>query len=103
MVERPCDYRWSSYRHHATGSSLNLIDDHEISLRIASTPEQRMHYYRNLFCIVLHERDVHDVRRAATFSMLLGNNRFKGQIESALGQSIGYGKRGKPKKTEDCM
>ena len=98
MVEHPGDYCWSSYRHHAITNSSLLIKDHEVFLRTGSTPEQRMHCYRELFCIGLDERDVHGIRQAAMFSMPLGNNRFKEQIESTLGQSIGYDKRGRPKK-----
>ena len=66
-------------------------------MRIAPTSDERMYCYRKLFRIGLDDRDVHDVRKAAAFSMPLGNNHFKKRIEAGLGQSVGYAGRGRPK------
>jgi hypothetical protein len=66
-------------------------------LRIASTPEERMYCYRELFRTGLDARDVHDVLNAAAFSVPLGNNLFKESIEATLDKSVGYIARGRPK------
>jgi hypothetical protein len=46
---------------------------------------------------VLDVRDIHDVRKAVAFSVPLGNNFFKEQIEAILGKSVGFIARGRPK------
>jgi hypothetical protein len=45
----------------------------------------------------LDTRVVHDVRKAVAFSVLLGNNIFKEQIEATLGKLVGYIARRRPK------
>ena len=97
MVDHPGDYQWPSYHCHATGSPASIINDHEVFLRIASTAEARMYCYRELFRTDLDARDVHDVRKAVTFSVPLGNSHFKERIEATLGKSVGYTARGRPK------
>jgi putative transposase len=96
-VDHPGHYRWSSYHCHATESPASIVKDHEVFLRIASTPEERMYHYRKLFRTGLDARDVHDVRKAVAFSVPLGNNLFKERIEATLGKSVGYIARGRPK------
>jgi hypothetical protein len=56
-----------------------------------------MYRDRALFRPGLNARDVHDVRKAVAFSVLLGNNLFKERIEAILDKSVGYLARGRPK------
>jgi len=98
MATHPGDYRWSSYRHHANGEPDPLIVDHAVFLRIARQPEQRQQHYRGLFRIGLDERDLHDIRCAATCSAPLGEDRFRAQIETVLGRSVGQAFRGRPRR-----
>ncbi len=96
-VDHPGHYQWSSYHCHTTGRPASIAKDHEVFLRIASTPEERMYRYRALFCKGLDTKDAHDMRKAVTFSVPLRNNLFKERIEATLGKSVGYIARGKPK------
>ncbi|WP_250655566.1 transposase [Alkalimarinus coralli] len=98
MVGHPGDYRWSSYRANAQGENNSLVTGHAIYSGLGSDKEGRLHNYRELFNTVLSKELVHDIRKAANFSMPLGNNRFKDQIEKTLGRSIGYADRGRPRK-----
>ena len=98
MVEHPGDYRWSSYRSNAYGEASELIKHHAIYLSLSHESDGRLRNYRGLFNSVLPKALIHEIRNAASFSMPLGGNRFKQQIESALKRSIGHAKRGKPKK-----
>ncbi|WP_250655560.1 transposase [Alkalimarinus coralli] len=98
MVGHPGDYRWSSYRANAQGESNALVTGHAIYSGLGSDKESRLHNYRELFNTVLSKELVHDIRKAANFSMPLGNNRFKDQVEKTLGRSIGYADRGRPRK-----
>ena len=96
MVSHPVDYPWSSYRHHASGQENPLITDHETFLRIGGSAAERRHAYRALFRHALDECDIRAIRYSATFSMPLGDERFKFHIERALNRDLGHARRGRP-------
>jgi putative transposase len=96
-VDYPDHYQWSSYHCHATGRPASIVKDHEVFLRIASTPEERLYRYRALLRTDLDARNVGDVRKVVAFFIPLGNNLFKEGIEATLGKSVGYIARGRPK------
>lgn len=96
MVKHPADYPWSSYRHNAQGESSDLIAPHAIYLQLGGDSSERRRNYRELCSAALPKEDIHAIRTAAHFSMPLGNDRFKRQIECALGRSTGHAKRGRP-------
>jgi putative transposase len=98
MVEHPGDYRWSSYRDNAYGEKNALITEHPLYKRIHLDGIGRRHGYRALFETALDPEDVHRIRLTADFAMPLGDSRFSEQIEAALGRSIGYAQRGRPKR-----
>ena len=49
----------------------------------------------------LDQKVIESIQQASTFSIPLGNNKFKQQIEQALARKIGRAKRGRPLKTEE--
>ncbi len=95
MVNHPADYPWSIYRHNADGTPSELITSHPLCQRLELSHAERQTHYRELFSSVLPKTEVHAVRTAARFSMPLGNDCFREQIERALGTSIGQAKRGR--------
>ncbi|MDD3449064.1 MAG: transposase [Gammaproteobacteria bacterium] len=98
MVEHPGDYRWSSYNHNAWGHPDPIISPHSLYLRLSRYRSDRLGAYRDLFDIELPPGDIHCIRKAASFSMPLGNNRFRDQIESVLNRRIGQAYRGRPRR-----
>jgi putative transposase len=96
MVQHPAEYRWSSYRVNAQSETATLIQPHPLYLVLGSDPSSRQHAYRCLFENQLDHQDIHAIRTALQFSTPLGNDRFKQQIEAALGRSTGCAKRGRP-------
>ena len=101
MVKHPADYCWSSYQVNAQGTHSQIVTPHSLYKSLADTPEQRQFAYRSLFEHQLDNVDIHEIRKAAQFSMPLGNEKFMRQIEAALGHSIGQAKRGRPEVKED--
>lgn len=87
IVDNPADYRWSSYRHNAEGISSTIVTAHEVFLAISHRDEVRRQGYRELFHAGLNNDEVKAIRKAATFSMPLGSNRFKSDIEAMLGRT----------------
>ena len=95
MVAHPSEYRWSSYHCNANGEPEKLVTPHERLLALGEG-ESRQRHYQALFNTDLEPDQLHAIRRSASFSMPLGNQRFKEQIERALGRKIGYSVRGRP-------
>ncbi len=96
MVANPAEYRWSSYRHNATGAPSIIVTPHEQFLAISADADERRHHYRELLRAGIHHDEVKEIRKAATFSMPLGSDRFKSDIETMLGRTIGQSHRGRP-------
>jgi len=96
MVEHPADYPWSSYRANAYGEAESTVTAHPLFIALAQTAEERRETYRELFRVGLSAELLHQIRTAANFAVPLGNDRFKAQVERALGRSTGRAARGRP-------
>jgi putative transposase len=90
--------RWSSYPYNGAGYPDNRITEHDVYVRLGRWRSERAYRYRTLFSAALDQKAIHAIRTAASFSMPRGNNRFKAQIEAALGRQIGQAKRGWPRR-----
>ena len=96
MVSHPADYRWSSYRTNAQGECSPILSPHPIYDALGADANQQQYHYRYLFEHQIDIQDIHTIRKAIQFSIPLGNDRFKQQIEAALGRTTGFAKRGRP-------
>jgi putative transposase len=102
MVEHPAEYPWSSYRVNGQAEDNSLINMHECYIRLGSNTEIRSQHCRRLFTNQLDGDDIHAIRNALEYSIPLGNERFVSQIEEALGQKVGYARRGRPRVRDDA-
>jgi len=96
LVRHPGEYPWSSYHFNACGKAGTLLTPHLLYTGLGRTWEEQQKSYRNMFSVLLDKEKIHSIDTAARFSMPLGDNRFKEQIEKALGRRIGHAKRGRP-------
>ncbi len=96
MVGRPADYRWSSYRAHAYGETNCLISDHILFSSQHADANMRRKIYCSLFEMGEPESLLKEIRTASSFSMPLGNSKFRKQVEEALGRKLGHSTRGRP-------
>ena len=96
MVQHPGEYPWSSYHRNAYGKANDLLVPHRLYKGLGRTQEEQLENYRYLFSTTLNKEEIHAIRTAVRFSMPLGDNRFKAQIEKTLGRRIGHSKRGRP-------
>ena len=101
MVTHPGDYRWTSYRFNGEGEHHDWLSPHPVYLSLGCDESERQVHYRELFKIELDPDLIGKIRSTAQFSMPLGSDRFKSQIEMALGRKIGQSKRGRPRVRED--
>lgn len=98
MVERPEEYRWSSYGVNAWGDTSGLITPHAEYSALDQDNALRCFAYRELFKAHLSDQDLHEIREAAHYCQPLGDERFRQQIEEKIGFSLGQAARGRPRK-----
>jgi putative transposase len=98
MVAHPADYPWSSYRHHAGLATEACIADHAQYLGLAPTPERRAVAYRALFDVHLDPAILETIRTTTNQCLVLGNDRFKDEIEQTIARRVRPGKPGRPRK-----
>lgn len=94
MVESPGQYRWSSYRANGQGKPTQLWSPHRVYQDLGKSPMERARAYRSLFRGHLDEKLLHDIRQATQQGMVLGNDRFKQEIERLSGRRVTILKRG---------
>ena len=97
MVAAPGDYPYSSYAHYAAGFADALITAHACYLDLAVDPQSRQQAYRRLFHNVIDEEVLARIRKSTNACGVIGDNRFKDQIETMLGRAVPTGKRGRPR------
>ena len=94
MVELPGEYPWSSYRHNAMGIDIALVTEHKLYLDLGKTKAQRLLQYRFLFDVALPNKIVDEIRLCTNKGWIIGNEKFRQQIEYAFGRKINGETRG---------
>lgn len=100
MVDRPEEYRWSSYGVNAWGDDT-WLEPHDEYRKLGTTASEQRYAYRELFKHHLDDRDLHLLRKAAHYCQPVGDDRFREQIEQQYGIKLGQMKRGRPKNVEE--
>ena len=98
LVSAPGDYPYSSFAHNASGRSDGLVTPHDIYESLACTAGERRAAYRKLFQDSVAPEILSAIRDTTNACLVLGNDRFKDQIEAMLGRSVRPGKDGRPLK-----
>ncbi|MDH4254762.1 MAG: hypothetical protein OEX13_09585, partial [Gammaproteobacteria bacterium] len=80
------------------GATDSLVTCHSVHSSSAATLEQRLRAYRALIDDDIAPELLTLVRDTTNACRVLGNERFKDQIESTLGRSVRPGKPGPPAK-----
>jgi putative transposase len=97
MVDLPAAYPRSSYRANALGERMPLITPHSAYLSLGRDATERQTAYQELIATPLDVALLQDVRSCLQTGTPLGNDRFRLQIEQALGVRVDYSRRGRPK------
>lgn len=101
MVSHPRHYRWSSYRTNAEGKASELLTPHAQYRALGRSEAARREAYRLLFRSELDPETVDEIRLATSGNFALGDERFRLQVEAALGRKASRGKAGRPAKLRD--
>ncbi len=98
MVEHPAEYRWSSYRANAQGEGTDMLIPHETYQGLGQSDDGRFEAYRESFRGHLAREMIDEIRKATNGNYALGTERFRRQVESALGRRVEPGRVGRPKR-----
>ena len=100
MVEAPSAYRWSSYRCNALGEEDGLVIGHDLYQRLGRSAEQRQSAYRDLFRQAVADEFLSALRDATNKGWVLGNERFRAQLEEMASRRAAPLPRGRAKKID---
>ena len=84
MVPHPSEYPWSSYAANALGKKDPLVTPHALYQALGNLPHQRHAAYRALFQTHIDDKALEEIRQATQKGWVLGNDRFKDDIEHLL-------------------
>lgn len=82
MVKLQEDYPWSSYQANALGKDDNLLVPHEVYQTLGKNELERYNNYRALFKHHIDESELNEIRDATNKSWVLGNDKFRAEIEN---------------------
>jgi putative transposase len=99
MVTHPSEYPWSSYRRNALGKPVKLLTPHPDYLALGNTDQERRVAYQALFRSQIPDLSLDEIRTAADKGWVLGDKRFKKQIEQQLGHKLPPFDRGGDRKS----
>ncbi|MBK8164189.1 MAG: transposase [Gammaproteobacteria bacterium] len=100
MVERPDAYQWSSFRCNADGLTDILVTPHHLYERLGTTTASRCAAYRALFSCHMDDGILDAIRGATKTGIVLGDERFRGQVERMLHRRVDRKPQGGDRKSE---
>ena len=100
MVEQPDNYPWSSYSHHALGQPNPIIQAHALYLALGQSMKERTEHYQALFQAHIDPDMLETIRNATNKDQVLGNDKFKAEIEQILNRRITSYTHGGDRKSE---
>jgi len=101
MVTHPADYPWSSYRANALGEVNKVVTTAAMYESLGIDRLGRVKAYREIFRHHLGPGVVDEIRAATQGNYALGSDRFKQQVEAALGRRAVRGVAGRPRKKNE--
>ena len=102
MVSHPAEYRWSSFRANGQGEHSSLLTPHAHYEAMGQGDRDRQTAYRELFRHELDPGVIDEIRSATNGNYALGNERFRKEVEAALGRRATRGRAGRPRKSPDA-
>jgi len=88
MVEKPADYIWSSYKANGQGKVIKMWTPHHLYLQLGKTVDERTLTYRDLFLAHIDQSILRDIRTASNKGVVLGDERFKREVEQLTGRRV---------------
>ncbi|MCW8090691.1 transposase [Alteromonas sp. ASW11-130] len=96
MVCDAVEYKWSSYKINALGVKSSLCTPHPIYMSLGQTKIIRLKSYRALFASKIPQTLIKNIQKCSRKELVLGNAKFKQQIEHLTGIALKNEKPGRP-------
>lgn len=96
LVDRAEDYRWSSHKSNAYGLPSTILTQHTLYKKLGRNREERLEAYRSLFDAHQPEATKTEIETILDKGLVLGNDRFKKQVEKLLDRNVRPRKAGRP-------
>lgn len=100
MVDHPAEYPWSSYQYNALSKPIELITPHFLYQGLAKTQKTRQKRYAVLFDKMIPDYTLEEIRESINRAWMLGDERFKRQIEQQTGRRASPLPRGGDRKSK---
>jgi putative transposase len=98
MVEKPEEYRWSSYQEKTGFKEQQNVDRDACYLSLGDTQEQRVERYKQWVEIGVSEQEIKSIREALQCGHPTGSQLFTEAIEKKLDIRLSLNKPGRPRK-----
>ena len=99
LVDKPQQYRWSSYAHNALGETDEMITASREYQDLGESDGERVKAYRKLFRQKLDAQQVEEITESALKGWVLGDARFAARIAKLSGRRATQLPRGRPRKS----
>lgn len=86
MVKLPSEYPWSSFKNNALGLPIQLITPHHCYMSLGRDNADRQQAYKALFDSHIPDCTLNEIRESVNKAWVLGDDRFKTQIEKQTGR-----------------
>ena len=96
MVKDPGEYNWSSYPINALEKVTELCTPHPGYLKLSKRKDARMRRYRALFNASVDGDLLAEIRSGLNKGIVLGNDKFKDEVEKLTGRRLKPQKVGRP-------
>ncbi len=88
MVDRPSEYRWSSYGYNGLGQTDPIVTPYREYAQLGNDLEERQSAYRALFKNRITEKTLTEIREASNKAWVLGSDQFKQEIGQKLNRRM---------------
>ncbi len=99
MVSHASEYPWSSYHGNALGKEIELLKQYQAYLQLGTTKQERICAYCELFKGHMSQKTIDEINESTIKGWVLGDARFKEQIELYTGVSAKPRQRGGDRKS----
>ncbi len=103
MVNDPVEYPWSSYHYNALGKENSLLTPHSVYKELGIDEILSRTKYLALFSKHIPKADIEAIRNATNKAWVLGNERFKDNVDKLLNRRVQPKPRGGDRRSESFL
>jgi putative transposase len=98
IVDRPGDFRWSSYRSNGLGHPDPLVTPHPAYLALGASAQERNAAYRQIVAQCCEARDLDGIRAMTSRNRVFGSEAFRELLAAEHQRAMGTVRVGRPRR-----